>query len=135
MYRETSVILNAQRRSNEEDMLYMDIYPSIINSKNFLATMAHEYQHLLQFSYRYREQLSQEYTWLDEGISEVSSDISGYGPQTSRLKYGDNSLSSREILFSHGIQWFKIILMPICYCVTSQMSMATSSSLTYLGTH
>lgn len=100
MYRETSVILNAQRRSNEEDMLYMDIYPSIINSKNFLATMAHEYQHLLQFSYRYREQLSQEYTWLDEGISEVSSDISGYGPQTSRLKYGDNSLSSGNSFFT-----------------------------------
>jgi hypothetical protein len=100
MYRETSVILNAQRRSNEEDMLYMDIYPSVINSKNFLATMAHEYQHLLQFSYRYRQQLSQEYTWLDEGISEVSSDISGYGPQTSRLRYGDNSLSSGNSFFT-----------------------------------
>jgi hypothetical protein len=46
-----------------------------------LATLAHEYQHLLQFGKYYRsEQDDIEPTWLDEGLAEISSDLTGFRP-------------------------------------------------------
>ncbi|RME92671.1 MAG: hypothetical protein D6767_02655 [Candidatus Hydrogenedentota bacterium] len=79
-------------RSNEADILYLDTYPAIPGSRDFLATMAHEYQHMLHFEHDYEYYLQNtsakfEETWVNEGLSEVASDIAGYGPQTSRLNY------------------------------------------------
>ncbi len=71
--------------SNEAEMLYLDTYPADINDTSFYATLAHEYQHLLQFGkYFRREQLDPEPTWVDEGLSEIASDLTGYGPQVGR---------------------------------------------------
>ncbi|MDW8305601.1 MAG: hypothetical protein RML34_00855 [Leptospiraceae bacterium] len=72
------------RRSNEMEIIYLDTYPSEVGSVEFLATLAHEYQHLLQFSHNYRYN-SDEEKWVDEGLSEIASDLTGYGPQIMRL--------------------------------------------------
>lgn len=73
------------RRSNEIEMLYLDTYPADVGGHEFMSTLAHEYQHLLQFSQNYRTN-SNEATWVDEGLSEIASDLAGYGPRTSRIK-------------------------------------------------
>lgn len=77
--------LDSKYHSNFAEMLYLDTYPADITRTSFFATLAHEYQHLLQFGKYYRsEQEDIEPTWLDEGLAEVSSDLTGFGPQTGR---------------------------------------------------
>ena len=87
-------------RSNAMEILYMDGAELITKRtsalKNgdpdpYLATVAHEMQHLIRFQYS----KGGDATWIDEGTSEVSSDLSGYGPQSDRIKCfrGDTSYS------------------------------------------
>ncbi|WP_246834540.1 peptidase MA family protein [Leptospira levettii] len=75
-------------RSNFAEVLYLDGKELIAaNSKDpnaFASTAAHEFQHLLRFPRMYEANQSDE-LWINEGTSEVASDIAGYGPQTSRL--------------------------------------------------
>ncbi|MBX3721405.1 MAG: hypothetical protein KF713_06160 [Turneriella sp.] len=82
---------NSKYHSNHAEMLYLDTYPGLEdalrknNLTQFYATLAHEYQHLLQFGKYYRgDQNDVEPPWVDEGLAEVSSDLTGYGPQTGR---------------------------------------------------
>lgn len=85
-YSETSVsAANSKYHSNHAEMLYLDTYPADVTKTSFFATLAHEYQHLLQFGKYYRgEQNDVEPPWVDEGLAEVSSDLTGFGPQTGR---------------------------------------------------
>lgn len=77
--------LDSKYHSNFAEMLYLDTYPADITRTSFFATLAHEYQHLLQFGKYYRsEQDDIEPTWLDEGLAEISSDLTGFGPQVGR---------------------------------------------------
>lgn len=78
-------------RSNEREILYLDgnelikLKEKEVNQgrpDTFLATLAHEYQHLIRFQYGE----GYDDTWIDEGTSEAASDITGYGPQESRLE-------------------------------------------------
>lgn len=75
-------------RSNFAEVLYLDGRELIAaNSKDpnaFASTAAHEFQHLLRFPKMYDSNHSDE-LWINEGTSEVASDIAGFGPQTSRL--------------------------------------------------
>jgi hypothetical protein len=76
---------NSTYHSNQAEMLYLDTYPSDATKISFKATLAHEYQHLLQFSKARRENQSDyEAIWVDEGLAEISSDLTGFGPQTGR---------------------------------------------------
>lgn len=88
-------------RSNQREILFMDGVEllrlrdrDLASGKpdTFLSTLAHEFQHLIRFPYSQ----GNDDTWIDEGTSEVSSDLAGYGPQTSRLNCfkGDASSSS-----------------------------------------
>lgn len=88
-------------RSNQREILFMDgnellslRNKDLANGKpdTFLSTLAHEFQHLIRFQY---SQGSDD-TWIDEGTSEVTSDLTGYGPQSARLSCfkGDASSSS-----------------------------------------
>lgn len=87
-------------RSNQREILFMDGVEllrlrdkDLSNGKPdiFLSTLAHELQHLIRFQYSE----GGDDTWIDEGTSEVSSDLTGYGPQNSRLSCfrGDASSS------------------------------------------
>ncbi|TGK01861.1 peptidase M30 [Leptospira langatensis] len=84
-------------RSNFSNILYMDGV-QLVDLRNtdmlqgkpdtFLATVAHEYQHLIRFQYESRILASgggRDETWINEGTSEVAADIAGYSPQMSRI--------------------------------------------------
>ncbi|MCB1176800.1 MAG: hypothetical protein KDK36_04380, partial [Leptospiraceae bacterium] len=64
---------------------------SVGNPDPFYSTLAHELQHLIRFSYS----MGLDEVWIDEGTSELMSDLTGFGPQTSRLNCfrGDTSKS------------------------------------------
>ncbi len=72
-------------RSNEQEILYIDTYPNVIGSEIFYSTLAHEYQHLLQYSYNLKNNLTKA-TWLMEALAEIASDIAVFSPQTLRLQ-------------------------------------------------
>gem|GEM_PF-2109284 len=85
-YSEASVsAANSKYHSNQSEMLYLDTYPADVTRTSFYATLAHEYQHLLQFGRYYKGvQTDIEPAWVDEGLAEVTSDLTGFGPQTGR---------------------------------------------------
>ncbi len=65
--------------SNERDILYIDTYPGIYRDGSFgysevLGTVSHEYQHLIHYRYD-----KNELTFINEGLSELSSFLCGYG--------------------------------------------------------
>jgi len=86
LYSDKSAYSQLKRHSNEREILYIDTYPADVQSSDLLGTVAHEYQHLLHYNHMLIHNYSEE-TWLNEGLSELASDITGYGPQTSRLNY------------------------------------------------
>lgn len=106
-YSDASVsALNAQYHSNEAEMLYLDTYPADVGTAGFFATLAHEYQHLLQFGKYYRgEQDDIEPTWIDEGMSEVSSDLTGFGPQIVRANTFRSALINSTSLIREPAQF------------------------------
>lgn len=87
-------------RSNETEMLFLDTNPLDTGSNDFLSTLAHEYQHLLHFSKNYRNNTN-EAVWVNEGLSEVTSDVVGYGPQNSRVE----GFSKKDNRPNSLIQW------------------------------
>jgi hypothetical protein len=99
--------------SNEAPMLYLDINPGIPGSDNFYSTIAHEFQHLINFSSRYRKKnpdLSavktqsdlnnlvasiQQDDWVDEGLSSAAeyiySKATGKGHIQDKIEYYNNA--------------------------------------------
>ncbi|TGL69643.1 peptidase M30 [Leptospira kmetyi] len=85
-------------RSNSKEILYIDSVQlkelaekDVASGKSdtLLSTIAHEFQHLIRFQYElpdYQSQKVRDETWLNEGTSEVASDIAGYSPQTNRIQ-------------------------------------------------
>ncbi|MEI1279553.1 peptidase M30 [Leptospira venezuelensis] len=88
---------NYSVRSNYSNIVYMDGVElvAVRNSDlaqgkpdTFLATLAHEYQHLIRFQYEARimsQGGGRDEAWINEGTSEVAADIAGYSPQISRI--------------------------------------------------
>lgn len=66
--------------SNEREMLYLDIYPSVPGSKEFMSVVAHEFQHMIHWNHDPKE-----FTWVNESLSQLSQFLCGYGhpPQVS----------------------------------------------------
>jgi hypothetical protein len=88
--------------SNEEPMLYIDIDPGKPGDDNFYPTIAHELQHLINFSSRYRGKESelesvsdlnefiasvQQDDWVDEGLSSAAEYI--YSKAAGKNKNGN----------------------------------------------
>ncbi|MCW7470804.1 peptidase MA family protein [Leptospira kanakyensis] len=75
-------------RSNYAEVLYLDgkelIAALNFDTNAFASTAAHEFQHLLRYP-RMRAANQSDELWINEGTSEVASDIAGYGPQNSRM--------------------------------------------------
>jgi hypothetical protein len=59
--------------SNERDALYLMIDYGPVNSTRYMATVAHELQHLIRFQTE-----GNEYRWLDEGISQLVEHLTGF---------------------------------------------------------
>lgn len=84
-------------RSNQKEILYLDGV-QLVNSltkypTNFVSTIAHEFQHLIRFQYIINQDFDDP-TWVNEGTSEVASEIS-YGIETARLNcFNGNTCSN-----------------------------------------
>lgn len=86
---------NSNPYSNEKDIIYMNGAPSNhkVGSQGFNRTIAHEFQHLCNFSYNVVTEHSansnyQMYTWMDEGMAENASSLSyGFSSGQSRISW------------------------------------------------
>lgn len=60
--------------SNEADMIYLDIDPGIAGAAEFYSTIAHEFQHLINFSTRYnnKDLPDVQDIWIDEGLASAA---------------------------------------------------------------
>lgn len=94
---------NYNIKSNEREMFYLDIYPSDPTKDRFLATIAHEFQHMIHFN-----QDSREMTWVNEACSQIAPYLCGFGHASQILSYmktPDNSLiawSDAQMLANYG---------------------------------
>ncbi len=95
--------LPAHLKSNEREMLYLDINPSDPTSDRFQNTIAHEFQHMIHFN-----QDSSEYTWVNEACSQIAPYLCGLGHANqivSFMRTPDNSLtawSKQQMLANYG---------------------------------
>jgi hypothetical protein len=60
--------LSTREYSNMADMLYIDVNPGKVSDQSLRYTLAHEFQHLVNFSVRQRIGSPQD-TWINEGLS------------------------------------------------------------------
>lgn len=81
--------IGSRIRSNFAEILYMDgkelIRSLSRDPSGFDATAAHEFQHLIRFPNMEKFKQTDD-IWINEGTSEVASDLAGYGPQTTRIQ-------------------------------------------------
>lgn len=64
-------------RSNERDIIYVNVDALRPGGPGFDATMAHEFQHMVQFA-----RCPMQETWIEEGAAELASRVAGYsGPR------------------------------------------------------
>ena len=80
------VILNYNLKSNERDMIYVDINPSVPGDEESNTTLAHELQHMMNFinNQAIREGNFTD-TWLTEGLSAAAEYVYSGVPDTNRL--------------------------------------------------
>ncbi|MDR2375082.1 MAG: hypothetical protein LBD96_01435 [Treponema sp.] len=86
-------------RSNQADMLFIDVNPQSPRSMGFYVTLAHELQHLINFAMH--DGYPQE-TWLNEGLSSAAEYLYG-GHQVSRVNYFN---SDPKGTIAHGNNFF-----------------------------
>lgn len=83
--------------NNRREILYMDGKELIAlltrDPSAFESTVAHEYQHLIRYP-RIQASGGSDDIWINEGTSEVASDIGGFFPQTSRIRCFQGSIDS-----------------------------------------
>ena len=65
--------------SNEREIIYMDIGALHPGTDPYMAVIAHEFQHAIHFNHDNGED-----SWVNEGLSELASEISGYELQSPR---------------------------------------------------
>ena len=95
--------LPAHLKSNEREMLYLDINPSDPASDRFQNTIAHEFQHMIHFN-----QDDSEYTWVNEACSQIAPYLCGFSHASQIVAFmrtPDNSLtawSKQQMLANYG---------------------------------
>ena len=77
---------NGYRYSNEADMLFLDTNPLVIGSETFYSTIAHEFQHLINFSNTALNGGTVEDTWIDEGLA-TAAEYMYNGRQQTRIDF------------------------------------------------
>jgi len=59
-------------QSNAHDMFYLTVPKSASELADIYGTLAHEFQHMINFDIRRKNNLSPETAWLNEGLSELA---------------------------------------------------------------
>ena len=63
-------------QSNQRDIVYLGLDEAPLGSRDYLATLAHEQQHLIQFHVDGNER-----RWLNEGFSQLAEHLNGFHPR------------------------------------------------------
>jgi len=79
-----------QAHSNESDMLFLDTYPQVAGSDDFYDTVAHEFQHLVNFSNTVAETGTAQDLWINEGLSAGAEYVYTGSLSDSRINYYNN---------------------------------------------
>jgi hypothetical protein len=72
--------------SNQREMFYVSLGDLELGSDDYLATLAHEYEHMIQW-----QNDSSESTWLDEGLAQLAERIAGYDTVTTHPSFLGNT--------------------------------------------
>lgn len=67
------------RGSNQHEMLYIGLDAGPVNSDQNLTTIAHEFQHLIQYNNNGNQE-----RWLDEGLAQLAEHLNGFDPRVIR---------------------------------------------------
>jgi hypothetical protein len=63
--------------SNQREVIYISLDAAPLGSDEFLTTLAHEHQHLIQYHVDGNEQ-----RWFNEGLSQLAEHLNGFHPDT-----------------------------------------------------
>ncbi len=74
----------ANQYSNEREMLYISLAASPLNSDDYFQVIAHEIEHLVQSATD-----TNEASWTDEGLAELSAYVNGYNEVDSISSYAE----------------------------------------------
>ncbi len=78
---------SSQPNSNEADIIFMDVDPLAVGSDGFYSTVAHEFQHLVNFANTFLDDGREQDLWINEGLS-LSAEYLYLGAQVdSRIDY------------------------------------------------
>jgi hypothetical protein len=114
-------------KSNFAEILYMDgreLVSSLSRDPQaFSATAAHEFQHLIRYPYMNATRALDD-IWINEGTSEVASDIAGFGPQKSRLECFRGTETNRCPNGANGISLLEWKSQSTSATILKQYSMA-----------
>ena len=77
--------ISISTNSNQKELFSLDIYPGIPGDNIFMRTLAHEFQHLINWNQKTNLLGVFEETWLDEALSEIAPVFSSYGPDYDRV--------------------------------------------------
>lgn len=92
--------------SNEADMLFMDVDPAVPGSDEFYSTIAHEMQHLVNFSVTYLDDQTIQDTWINEGLSSGAEYLYAGGHITSRIDYYNNDPVGTIVFGNNFYIWY-----------------------------
>ncbi len=77
--------VSVEPQSNQKELFNMDIYPAVPGDAEFLRTLAHEFQHMINWNQKTNLRVVYEDTWLDEALSEIAPVFCSYGPDYERV--------------------------------------------------
>ena len=89
--------------SNESDIIYLDCNPANPETKEFLMTAAHEFQHLINFTQKGLSDGNRQDTWINEGLSSAAEYIYSGNHLTKRINY----YNQFQVSDSSGNNFFK----------------------------
>ncbi len=93
--------------SNMREMLYLDVYPGDPSTDKFLSVIAHEFQHMIHWSYD-----SKEFTWVNESLSQLAPFLCGLGHPSqveAFMRNPDNNMlawSDDDMIANYGQVYF-----------------------------
>jgi hypothetical protein len=94
-YFDNTHMLDISSYSNKADMLFIDVNPQIPGSLGFYVNIAHELQHLINYSLHGGN--SQE-LWLNEGLSSAAEYLYGGSHREDRIDYFNNDYRNLQTI-------------------------------------
>ncbi|MDR0562697.1 MAG: InlB B-repeat-containing protein [Spirochaetaceae bacterium] len=79
---------------NRADMLYLDANPGIPGTREFYASLAHELQHLINFSQTAAKTGASQDIWIDEGLATAAEYLYGGDPNHRKDYYNEDPRES-----------------------------------------